>query len=117
LANRRNASCYYLSVHASVLVIAALVVIVAATVRAVTGSQRRYAEMTEGEFEEQARRARLASAGILGFEKIFDPKKAEFLLQQGKQMERNQSPSGDRPDTSAHLPSGGTPPPSGGEEP
>lgn len=67
---------------------------------AILSSEGRYARMTDDEFEEEAKRGSMAGAGTLGLESIFDPKKAEFLLQQDKKVEGEQSPSGDRPDTS-----------------
>jgi hypothetical protein len=77
-----------------------LALLIAAVVYAITSSEDRYARMTEEEFEEDAKRTSMTGAGLLGLESIFDPKKAEFLLQQDKRVEGEQSPSGDRPDTS-----------------
>jgi hypothetical protein len=75
------------------------VVIVAALV-AITKmvSTDRYANMTEEEFEAEARRSSMMGAAMSATQKVFDPShRVEYVEEQRDRAEAESSHSGDRP--------------------
>lgn len=79
-------------------ILAVVAVVVAIIVGSTTGKDR-YAEMSEAEFEAEAKRASPLGAAMLGLQKILEPRKVEYLMQRDKRVEGEQSVSGDPPST------------------
>jgi hypothetical protein len=58
----------------------------------------RYANMTEEDFEKEARRSSSAGAAVMGFQKIIDPgHRVEYVQQQRQSVEADAASSGDGP--------------------
>jgi len=65
----------------------------------VMGSSDRYEEMTEEEFEEEARKKSLLGAAIMGLEGTLRKKEATVMMEAKGRMERDATPSpGDPPE-------------------
>jgi len=83
-------------VYLIVGVIVALVLY--AIAKAATGN--RYANMTEEEFEREAKRSSKVGAAVIGFQKIIDPgHRVEYVQEQQQRIEAESAESGDRPQT------------------
>lgn len=81
-------------VLAAVIVVGIFVVIM----KAMSGG--RYANMTEEEFEAEAKRSSTLGVAVAGFQKIVDPShKIELMQEQQQRVEADSSESGDRPET------------------
>ncbi len=66
--------------------------------KAVTGD--RYSEMTDREFEIEARHASHLAPALMGLQKIVDPNHhVEYVEQQQQKIEADAPESGDRPET------------------
>jgi len=79
--------------------IAAIVLIVVVWGIAKATSGDRYANMTEEEFEAEAKRASLVGAGVMGLQKVIDPgHRVEYVAEAKQQIEADGAESGDRPD-------------------
>lgn len=77
----------------AVLVIALLIGVILSV-----GRKGRYSEMTEEEFNEEARRVSMRGVGVAEFQKFVDPShKVEYLQQRDKHVEAEEEDSGDRP--------------------
>ena len=83
------------------IVILAFVAVVVALIIGVSSGKDRYAEMSEAEFEAEAKRVSTLGAAMLGLQKILEPKKVEYMMQRDKRVEGHQSVSGDPPSTGA----------------
>lgn len=71
--------------------------IVYGIVKAVGGN--RYAEMTEEEFEADAKRASQIAPAIMGFQKVIDPShRVEYVQEENEKIEAESAESGDRPE-------------------
>ena len=71
----------------------------------VMGSRDRYAEMTEEEFEEEAKRKSLLGAAILGLEGTLRKREATVMMEAKGRVERESTPSpGDPPEAKADCP-------------
>jgi uncharacterized protein affecting Mg2+/Co2+ transport len=79
-----------------------LVAIVWGIAKAASGN--RYANMTEEEFEAEAKRASLVGAGVMGLQKVIDPgHRVEYVEQAQQQVEADSAESGDGPETGPSL--------------
>jgi hypothetical protein len=66
--------------------------------KAVTGD--RYSEMTDREFEAEARHASQLAPALIGLQKIVDPNHhVEYVEEQQQRIEADAAESGDRPET------------------
>ncbi|MGH9575180.1 MAG: hypothetical protein ACRD40_16830 [Candidatus Acidiferrales bacterium] len=66
--------------------------------KAVTGD--RYSEMTDQEFETEARHASQLAPALMGFQKFVDPNHhVEYVEEQQQRIEADAAESGDRPET------------------
>jgi hypothetical protein len=72
---------------------------IVALIVAFAGGKDRYAEMTEQEFEEEAKRSSALSGAFSEFHKFFQPKRTEYMLRRDKRVEGQQKVSGDPPST------------------
>lgn len=80
-----------------VVIAVVLILAVAGILHAVTGKSR-YADMTEQEFEEEARRGSPVGNALLELHGIVQHgRKVEYVLKQDKRFEGDSSESGDRP--------------------
>lgn len=62
-------------------------------------SSDRYANMTEEEFEAEAKRASLVGAGVMGLQKAIDPgHRVEYMEEAQMRAEADGAESGDSPD-------------------
>lgn len=86
----------------TILGIALLIGIVALIVHTVAGEDR-YARMSEKEFEQEAEKNSLLAAGMLGLQKVLQPKRVEYVMAEKRKNEAQPSPSGDASDTSAAV--------------
>lgn len=74
-----------------------VVVLLYAIVKAASGD--RYANMTEEEFENEARRSSKVGAAVIGFQKIVDPgHRVEYVQEQQQRVEAESAKSGEPPD-------------------
>ncbi|GEM_PF-3178175 len=72
-----------------------VLLVVAGIIFLVTGGNR-YAQMTEREFEEEARRGSALGGALLEIQKVFDPKnKVEYIQQRDKHAEGDRANSGE----------------------
>jgi uncharacterized protein affecting Mg2+/Co2+ transport len=79
--------------------IAAIVLVVVVYAIAKAASGNRYANMTEEEFEAEAKRASLVGAGVIGLQKVIDPgHRVEYMEEAKQQVEADGAESGDGPD-------------------
>jgi hypothetical protein len=83
------------------IVILVILVVVVALIIGVTSGKDRYAEMSEEEFEAEAKRVSTLGAAIMGLQKVIEPKKVEYMMQRDKRVEGDQTVSGDPPSTGA----------------
>lgn len=66
--------------------------------KAVTGD--RYSEMTDREFEKEARHSSHFAPALMGLQKIVDPNHhVEYVEEQQQRIEADAAQSGDRPET------------------
>ena len=80
-----------------IILLAVLVVLLLAVIR-VAGGDDRYKEMSEEEFEAEARRVSMTGVAMTELQKHIDPQhKVEYLAQRDKHAEADSSDSGDRP--------------------
>lgn len=87
-----------------VVIAVVLILALAGILHAVTGKSR-YAEMTEQEFEEEARRGSPVGNALTSVQGIIEPnRKVEYVLQQDKRFEGDSSESGDRPPDDSPAP-------------
>ena len=68
-----------------------------ATLIYVMGSKGRYEEMTEEEFEEEAKKKTLIGAALMGFEAAWRRKEAEQVMEAQSRIERDATPSPGEP--------------------
>jgi len=83
------------------IVILAVIVAVVALIIGVAAGKDRYAEMSEEEFEAEAKRASLLGAAVMGLQKVLEPKHVEYMMLRDKKVEGEHSFSGDPPSTDA----------------
>jgi hypothetical protein len=77
-----------------------LIVLVVALVGAliyVMGSPGPHEEMTEEEFEEEAKKKSLLRAGMIGLQKVLEPNRIEHVLEQKQRVEKDDSLPGEPP--------------------
>ena len=80
-----------------IILLAILVALLLAVIRVAAGDDR-YKEMTEEEFEAEAKRVSLRGVAMTELQKHIDPQlKVEYLVQRDKHVEADSSESGDRP--------------------
>ena len=80
-----------------IILLAVLVVLLLAVIRVAAGDDR-YKEMSEEEFEAEARRVSMTGVAMTELQKHIDPQhKVEYLAQRDKHVEADSSESGDRP--------------------
>ena len=80
------------------------ILVVAGIWHAATGKSR-YAEMTEEEFEEEARRGSPVGNALMSVQGIIEPnRKVEYVLRQDKRFAGEAAESGDRPPNHAPAP-------------
>ncbi|MBI3663542.1 MAG: hypothetical protein HY234_10915 [Acidobacteria bacterium] len=82
------------------MVTAVILVVVLAVVALIVGfttGKDRYAEMTEEEFEAEAKRSSLLGAAVMGLQKVLEPKRVEYILQRDNRVEGDSAEAGDRP--------------------
>jgi hypothetical protein len=60
---------------------------------------RRYSEMTEEEFEAEAKRSSAMGAAVIGLQKTIDPSHPVEHIQEQQRIEADGAQSGDRPGT------------------
>src|SRR6266850_6722993 len=75
-----------------------LIVLVVALVGAliyVMGSPGSHEEMTEEEFEEEAKKKSLLRAGMIGLQKILEPNRIEHVVEQKQRVEKDDSLPGE----------------------
>ena len=82
------------------VILAVVAVVVAIIVGSTTGKDR-YAEMSEAEYEAEAKRSSPIGAAMLSLQKNLEPRKVEYLMQRDKRVEGEHSVSGDPPSTGA----------------
>jgi len=75
----------------------AVVILLLIALVAVMGGPDRYAKMSKKEFDEDAERKSLLGAAMVGVEKALRPERAQQVLEQKKRVERDATPSGDKP--------------------
>lgn len=63
----------------------------------VLGSPGPHEEMTEKEFEEEAKKKSLLRAGMIGLQKILEPNRIEHVLEQKQRVEKEDALPGDLP--------------------
>jgi len=63
----------------------------------VLGASDRHAQMSEEQFEEEARRGSTLGAAMVGFDKALRADRVEHVLVQKKRIAKGDSPSGDAP--------------------
>ncbi len=83
------------------IVILAIVAGVVALIAGFAGGKDRYAEMSEAEFEAEAKRASALGAAVMGLQKVLEPKRVEYIMQRDKRVEGEQAVSGDPPSPEA----------------
>jgi hypothetical protein len=77
-------------------------IVIYGIVKAASGTN--YAEMTEEEFEAEARRSSHLGPAIMAAQKLIDPgHKVEYVQEQNEKIEADSAESGDRP-VSGNLP-------------
>ena len=79
------------------IVILGIVALVLALIIGFTSGKDRYAEMSEAEFEAEAKRGSALGAAMMGLQKMLEPKRVEYMLQRDKRVEGQQEESGDPP--------------------
>jgi hypothetical protein len=83
----------------SLILLGVAVAVVAAIIVHLRQSRNRYTRMTEEEFEAEAKRASTLGAAMLTTHQILTPHhRVEYLLQEDKHAEAEQSDSGDGPE-------------------
>jgi hypothetical protein len=68
----------------------------------VIGAPDKQAQMTEGEFEAEAKRGSMLGAAFMGVEKVLRPKQIEHVLVQKKRVEKDAAIAGDPPVPGEH---------------
>jgi len=71
--------------------------ILAAVIVGITTGKDRYAEMSEEEFEAEAKRVSPLGAAVMGLHKFFQPKRVEFMMQRDKRVEGDSAEASDPP--------------------
>ena len=80
-----------------IIMLGVLVALLLVIIRVAAGDDR-YKEMTEEEFEAEARRVSMTGVAMTELQKHIDPQhKVEYLAQRDKHVEADSSESGDRP--------------------
>jgi mannose/fructose/N-acetylgalactosamine-specific phosphotransferase system component IID len=79
---------------ATIVILAVLAAFVALLIGFTTGKDR-YAEMSEEEFEAQAKRASLLGAAVMGLQKVLEPKHVEYMMQRDKKVEGDSAEAAD----------------------
>ena len=79
------------------LVVAFIALVLIGLLIYVLGAPDRHARMTEEEFEEEAQRASMLGAAMVGLDKALRPNRVEHVLIQKKRVEKGDSVSGDPP--------------------
>ncbi|MGH9689427.1 MAG: hypothetical protein ACRD5K_20370 [Candidatus Acidiferrales bacterium] len=84
-------------IAAYVLTGVVVVAVLYAIAKAATGN--RYANMTEEEFENEAKRSSKVGAAMIGLQKIVDPgHRVEYVQEQQQRIEAESAEAGDLPD-------------------
>jgi len=78
-------------------VILAVVAAVVALIAGFAAGKDRYAEMSEEEFEAEAKRGSLLGAAVMGLQKVLEPKRVEYIMQRDKRVEGDSAEAADRP--------------------
>jgi hypothetical protein len=68
----------------------------------VLGAPDKHAQMTEEEFEAEAKRGSMLGAAFMGVEKVLRPKQIEHVLVQKERVEKGAAIAGDPPVPGAH---------------
>ena len=82
---------------ATIVILAVLAAVVALIIGFTVGKDR-HADMSEAEFEAEAKRTSLLGAAVMGLQKVLEPKRVEYIMQRDKRVE------GDSADASAPPP-------------
>lgn len=85
---------------ATIVILAVLAAVVALIVGFTAGKDR-YAEISEEEFEAEAKRASLLGAAVMRLQKVLEPKHVEYMIQRDKKVEGDHSVAGDLPSSDA----------------
>ena len=80
------------------LTIAVIVILVGAVLYTLGGPDR-HAQMTEEEFEEEAKKKSLLGAAMMGVDRVLRRDQVEHVLEQKQRVEKDETPSGDPPKT------------------
>ena len=80
----------------TIVILGVVAVVLALMIGLATGRDR-YAQMSEEEFEAEAKRASAHGAAVMGLQKVLEPSRVEYMLQRDKRVEGEQAPSGDSP--------------------
>lgn len=78
-------------------VILCVLVAVLALIGGFTAGKDRYAAMTEEAFEAEAKRSSLLGAAVMGLQKVFEPKRVQYIMQRDKRVEGDSAEAGVRP--------------------
>jgi len=90
----------------TLILIIVVVLVVACILQAMVGKSR-YADMTEEEFEDEARKSSAVGNALMAAQGIIEPnRKVEYVLQQDKRLEGDSAESGDRPPDQTRPPNG-----------
>ena len=79
------------------IVILAMIVAVVALIIGVAAGKDRYAEMSEEEFEAEAKRASLLGAAVMEMHKFLQPTRVEFMRKRDKRVEGDSAEAAGRP--------------------
>jgi hypothetical protein len=63
----------------------------------VMASRNRYTKMTDEEFEEDTKRSSVLGSVVIGMERALRRKEADFVIEEKLRVEKDATPSGDRP--------------------
>lgn len=69
----------------------------------VMASPNRYAKMTDEEFEEDSKRSSVLGSVVIGMERTLRRKETDFVFEEKLRVERDATPSGDRPRRAIEL--------------
>ncbi len=79
------------------IVLFVLVAVVVALIVGITAGKDRFAEMSEDEFEAEAKRASLLGAAVMEMHKFLQPTRVEFMRKRDKRVEGDSSEASDPP--------------------
>ena len=87
----------------TIIILAVLAAIVALIIGITTGKDR-YAEMSEEEFEAEAKRASPLGAAMMEMHKFLQPTRVEFMRKRDKRVEGDSAEAGDPPPKEPPVP-------------